>query len=285
MINGKTYYQILGVLEDAEDIVIRAAYKVLAQKYHPDKWSGSKEEATQRMSEINQAYAVLSDRLKRVEYDKTSNSKEYQESQNEDEYSEDSIDTDWNQATEYFPDLKTIALSLKKISQSLERTYKFIILEKKLFSERAELALTLEHNYLVRYFGTNPEVVTFAKFCINVGKQNAAKEINRAVNLLGSNVDPSVIIDKIVQRYVPEYRKETRLCFDFLTKCKTQDVSFEECEDFFYKLGAVIERNGLLSFTYNISYNKEKRYDLIALDLKRYAKEIAQDIVSKNQSR
>ncbi len=29
----KNYYKILGVLDDAEDIVIRAAYKALAQRY------------------------------------------------------------------------------------------------------------------------------------------------------------------------------------------------------------------------------------------------------------
>jgi len=33
----KVYYRILAILDDAEDIVIRAAYKVLAQKYHPHK--------------------------------------------------------------------------------------------------------------------------------------------------------------------------------------------------------------------------------------------------------
>jgi DnaJ-class molecular chaperone len=69
LINGKTYYQILGVLNDAEDIVIRAAYKALAQKYHPDKWTGSKEEVTQRMSEINQAYHVLTSMEKKLRYD------------------------------------------------------------------------------------------------------------------------------------------------------------------------------------------------------------------------
>ena len=41
MINDKTYYQILGVTPDAEDIVIRAAYKALSQRYHPDKFKGS----------------------------------------------------------------------------------------------------------------------------------------------------------------------------------------------------------------------------------------------------
>ena len=56
----KDYYRILGVLDDAEEIVIRAAYKALAQRYHPDKWTGSKDEANKRMSDINEAYGVLS---------------------------------------------------------------------------------------------------------------------------------------------------------------------------------------------------------------------------------
>ena len=45
----KDYYRILGILDDAEDIIIRAAYKALAQRYHPDKWKGDKTEATKRM--------------------------------------------------------------------------------------------------------------------------------------------------------------------------------------------------------------------------------------------
>ena len=61
----KDYYRILGVLDDAEDIIIRAAYKALAQRYHPDKWLGSPEEANRRMAEINEAYSVLSDPIKR----------------------------------------------------------------------------------------------------------------------------------------------------------------------------------------------------------------------------
>ena len=69
MINGKSYYQVLGVLDDAEDIVIRAAYKSLAAKYHPDKWSGDKQFANSRMSEINIAHDCLSNLDKRRIYD------------------------------------------------------------------------------------------------------------------------------------------------------------------------------------------------------------------------
>ncbi len=67
----KDYYGILGVIKTAEDIVIKAAYRALTQKHHPDKFQGSQDEAQHRMQEINEAYAVLSDTEKRKEYDST----------------------------------------------------------------------------------------------------------------------------------------------------------------------------------------------------------------------
>jgi len=64
------YYAVLGVNPSAEDIVIRAAYKALAQRYHPDRYAGSKEEAHRRMSEITRAYEVLADPVCRPKYDR-----------------------------------------------------------------------------------------------------------------------------------------------------------------------------------------------------------------------
>jgi len=65
----KDYYAILGVLPTAEDVVIRAAYKVLAQRYHPDRTQETGPDASKRMALINEAYTVLSDPDKRKEYD------------------------------------------------------------------------------------------------------------------------------------------------------------------------------------------------------------------------
>jgi DnaJ-domain-containing protein 1 len=64
-----SYYDILGVSPQAEDIVIRAAYRALAQRYHPDKSSEPKEEAANRMRAIQEAYQVLSDPVSRIAYD------------------------------------------------------------------------------------------------------------------------------------------------------------------------------------------------------------------------
>lgn len=63
----KDYYQLLGVAREASAADIKTAYRRLARKYHPDV---SKEaDAADRMSEINEAYAVLSDAERRAAYD------------------------------------------------------------------------------------------------------------------------------------------------------------------------------------------------------------------------
>ena len=60
-------YSILGVPAAATAEEIRAAYRRLARQYHPDL--NSNPEAEARMKEINEAYATLSDPLRRRHYD------------------------------------------------------------------------------------------------------------------------------------------------------------------------------------------------------------------------
>ena len=65
---AKDYYDILGVSKSASDPEIKRAYRKLAMKFHPDK-NPNKKEAEERFKEINEAYAVLSDKEKRKQYD------------------------------------------------------------------------------------------------------------------------------------------------------------------------------------------------------------------------
>ena len=63
----RDFYEVLGVKKDAKDKEIKAAYRKLAKKYHPDSNPGA--EAKQRFEEISEAYQVLSDPEKRKLYD------------------------------------------------------------------------------------------------------------------------------------------------------------------------------------------------------------------------
>jgi hypothetical protein len=63
-----THYDNLKVSRQAPQEVIRAAYKALSQKYHPDKNPGD-EKASRIMAIVNTAYNVLSDPVRRKEHD------------------------------------------------------------------------------------------------------------------------------------------------------------------------------------------------------------------------
>ncbi len=62
------YYKSLGVKKGATDDEIKKAYRKLAMKYHPDHAKGDKA-AEEKFKQISEAYAVLSDKEKRKQYD------------------------------------------------------------------------------------------------------------------------------------------------------------------------------------------------------------------------
>ena len=62
------YYEVLGVAPGASAEEIRKAYHKLAFQCHPDR-NRKTEEAHKKMRELNEAYAILSDPIKRREYD------------------------------------------------------------------------------------------------------------------------------------------------------------------------------------------------------------------------
>ena len=62
------YYKILGVNKTSSDEEIKKAYRKLAMKYHPDHTKGDKT-AEEKFKSISEAYAVLSDKEKRRQYD------------------------------------------------------------------------------------------------------------------------------------------------------------------------------------------------------------------------
>jgi toxoflavin biosynthesis protein ToxD len=82
----KNYYKILQIDPSAEPEVVQAAFRRLAQKYHPDANGSS--DATRRMQELNEAYDVLCDPAKRAAFDRqnTSQMRQTTEYQRQAEY-------------------------------------------------------------------------------------------------------------------------------------------------------------------------------------------------------
>ncbi|MEK9745544.1 MAG: DnaJ domain-containing protein, partial [Candidatus Puniceispirillum sp.] len=65
----RDYYDVLGVDKDADDKVLKAAYRKLAMANHPDRNQGDTG-AEERFREATEAYDVLKDPQKRAAYDR-----------------------------------------------------------------------------------------------------------------------------------------------------------------------------------------------------------------------
>lgn len=224
------YYSTLGVLDDAEDIVIKAAYRALAQRYHPDRWKGDPTEANRRMADINAAYEILSDPTKRAAYDARRDKSKFRSddsdtASDDDTSSNSAVNRDWEIAKKYHPGIAEIEQQLKAISRTLGFTYKLTLLESKRFADSSLVATELEQRYLSKYFGNSPKTQAFAKELILEGRRDAAKELNDAVRVLGE-VGPDVIAriardfktararsKNVFREYqtTPAYRKELAL--------------------------------------------------------------------------
>uniref|UniRef100_A0A0C9S7Z7 TSA: Wollemia nobilis Ref_Wollemi_Transcript_7129_1095 transcribed RNA sequence n=1 Tax=Wollemia nobilis TaxID=56998 RepID=A0A0C9S7Z7_9CONI len=70
----ENFYKVLGLKPDCSSSELRNAYKKLAMRWHPDRWSGlgnakAAEESKKKFQAIQEAYSVLSDDSKRFLYD------------------------------------------------------------------------------------------------------------------------------------------------------------------------------------------------------------------------
>ena len=70
---SKDYYAVLGISPESDTAEIKKAYRNLVQKFHPDRVRGNEEStnASERMIEINEAFAILGDEKLRAELDRT----------------------------------------------------------------------------------------------------------------------------------------------------------------------------------------------------------------------
>ena len=192
---------------DVEDIVIRAAYKALSQRYHPDKFKGSAVEADAKMKEINIAYGILSDKDKRKAYDEelkaSGKDKEFSEEQSQPDFEEHysgEID-DWKYVLEYHPEIEKYFNDLKKINEGIAFAFRETLLESKNFKNSEQVFSAIREKFIARYFGDNVIVRHIVDYCLENERRDILKEVNKAVRIFGSDVDVVKLKKKIKEEY------------------------------------------------------------------------------------
>jgi curved DNA-binding protein CbpA len=217
----KDYYRTLGVLDDAEEIIIRAAYKALAQRYHPDKWKGDPQEANKRMSDINEAYDILSDSAKRKKYDEEYfRNRARDESTEEDESDANFIseeDENWKIAVGFFPVILDQFNELKKINDILANTFKTNLINSQDFKNSTSIKTRYEEEFLTKFYGNDKGIKLFAKKLLLSNHKNAALKVNKIVRLMGETITYAQLYKKIIDEFpeiadkkesVPEVKKD-----------------------------------------------------------------------------
>jgi hypothetical protein len=202
---SKDYYKMLGVQEDADESVIRAAYLALSKKYNLDDWKGQdKQQAIKILAEINEAYSVLKDRYERLEY----NSGRQKEKQQADAIklleltlTSEELESAWKVASNYYDDLDVLYFNLFQISELAANNFKYALLSSKDFSNRNKLAAKFELDYLKNEFGNDQDLINFGRELILEKAKDAVSELHQVVSVMGNSVHAEEVIDKISEKY------------------------------------------------------------------------------------
>lgn len=257
----RTHYETLGILPDAPDAVVRAAYKALSQIHHPDRHpEGNRAEANARMAEINAAYEVLSDKDRRKAYDE-SQSEAQTAGSFADEQEEASFDAAmgefaeaWTMAREVYPEIEPVRARLKRISNDLAFAYSLVLLESKQFDFAKEIGERMERTFMSKHFGENEAILEFASKLVFTGERAAALSLNKLVTVVGT-ANPQRIIDAVdskhgVLKRLREVEQQEaqerakRAAYDRLKKDVTQHRSLDACMGWMKLHGYSVEEFG-----------------------------------------
>lgn len=199
----KNYYHILGLSFESnpEKQLIEAAYKALVKIYHPDVYKGDKKSLTRKISEINEAYEILSDINKKEIYDKKL--KKYQieksfdysdeEFEDKDIFNNKFIDEDWEIALLVYPELEQNKNILSKYSQKLALQFQFYLLETKEFYRYESVKNSFINAFLERKFGTSYEIKMFSKILIENNFRKNAIYLNKLIKVIGSKSEKRIV--------------------------------------------------------------------------------------------
>ena len=216
---NKNYYAVLGLDSSASIEVIKAVYRVLAKKYHPDTYSGNKDKGEKIFKKINEAYQVLSNPSKKEEYDKSredthKNANDYEASDyNDENQSDDFYDSEdkkkWEVACDIYPEIKDYRAMLRKININLSIAYVAHLLETKNFDKAEIIFQHYKENFLSRYFSSDKYIHEVILELIERNYRHIALEVNKTIQVVGNPSDAKRFMKKILSKYNLVYLQYT----------------------------------------------------------------------------
>ena len=149
MDTSEDLYSILGVLHSADTEIIKAVFRTLAKRYHPDRFSdpAAADQGKEHFIKIQKAYEILINPETRAQYDREYNEDrgdrgEFRADAGPDEARDDNSEdfgdaelaADWATAIEYFPEVEKIRKELARLYRDLSVLFKLALIERKSFA-------------------------------------------------------------------------------------------------------------------------------------------------------
>jgi curved DNA-binding protein CbpA len=203
--NGKFLnpYDVLGLPQPSDIELVKATYKSLVKIYHPDIFKGDKDFAKERLAQLNAAFEFLSNKKQKNEFDKKSQSQgkteeqtEFDPDKNSNEFDEGIklLKTNWDFACDYYPELQTLYNDLKFLGKEPSFAFMAYVVETKNYHDAANIASSLEDAFLTAKFSEDNNVKTIAKIALKKNQLVFAKELNRALKILGTSSSDKILM-------------------------------------------------------------------------------------------
>ena len=243
---NKDYYTILGVVPSADEETIKAVYRLLSKKYHPDTTKEDNEEAAQKIRDINEAYEVLSDETLRKKYDKerkqngSSHESYYEEeTTNEEDYAD--LNSDWEKAVSYYPALNEHKERLGNFSRDLADTFRLYILTEKKYSGFIGIADALENIFLCKFFGSHDKIHDFAKMLLLAGNRKLARQLNKDIKFFGNDINPVDFLISFWSQHSIDFNGTKFDALEYWGISKKGDVYYVNSKDGFLSMSDAIQ--------------------------------------------
>ncbi len=199
----KNYYHILGLSFEPkpENSLIDAAYKALVKIYHPDIFKGNNKDLKRKISEINEAYEILSNPEKKKKYDEQLNSfhkknlYDFSELNLEDteKFNDKFFNNDWEIASIVYPELEERIFKLDLYSKKLTLQFQFYLLETKKFHQNKEIMDKFIDAFIEKKFGSSKLITKLSKFLIEKKNKKETLYLNKLVKVVGSKSEKKIV--------------------------------------------------------------------------------------------
>ena len=199
----ENYYHILGLSFESnpENSLIDAAYKALVKLYHPDIYKGNNRDLKRKITELNEAYEILSNANKKKKYDEQlsffhkKNSYDFSDQHLEDteKFNDKFFNNDWEIATIVYPELEEKIYKLNLYSKKLTLQFQFYLLETKKFHKNSDIMNKFINAFIEKKFGSSKLINKLSRFLIENKKKKEALYLNKLVKVVGSKSEKKIV--------------------------------------------------------------------------------------------